>query len=240
MGNSSQARALNIKSYVIAGVAVLTLVCHPMNLSRPLTSVTQRRLFVVDLEGQAGNVKGYFPAVLDAASQSGVDARLVAAVIVVESWNRPAFRRLLEVRVAEMLAVAHAAVGTPKADFSLGPGQMRLTTALWVKAKFRASRRPNHTRLRDDITDIESVAQPRENIRLVAEYIAHLAKRRYGIRGARLTDLSSDQVMIISTEYHIGIRPLNKPPADQYGEIVAELARSDGLAKLLAESNLGH
>jgi hypothetical protein len=184
------------------------------------------------LERQAQATKPYWPFVAEAASESHVDPKIIIALLTVENWNRSPLRRTLKVRAAEISSVVARFSGTNPANVTVGPGQLKLSTALWIRANFRQIPGAKQSLGKSiNISTIEELADPKENIRYMAKYLAHLCVRRYH----QNCDLHSDpeRLKVIATEYHRGMRSLQIEHVDRYGEIVAALAYSQPFEDLL-------
>src|SRR6202023_557691 len=85
LGNRYKGGALTLRTCTVVVGLVLASILHPSDRPRLQSQGEMRRHTIVDLEAQARTFGNYFPTILEAAKQSEVDARVVAAVIVVET-----------------------------------------------------------------------------------------------------------------------------------------------------------
>ncbi len=188
----------------------------------PAPGISTAAHFAGAMEDSAPALSLYTPTILSASEDAGLDPRLLAAILLMEHHGRSGLRQTAELRLAELALFSRNIFGTRMLDLSLGPSQLRISTARWVEDDFGDA-----TDLQDlTLAEMRAIAQPETNISIAAQYLAFLIDRRYPGGLALDSPGGPDRAAVIATEYNIGPRALDQEPVELYGGIAARLVRS--------------
>ncbi len=212
----------------VAGMVFLLVIALP----RASLGSADRFLMARSPKAHAGTLQELRPLILKEAEAAGVDPCLVGAILAVEQQNRKPLRRMLEAVVAKQQFVVSKVLGGDLPDQSLGVGQIRISTALWVNTNFQARASLRDQELLGGLRLIDSLADDRENIRVLAQYARYLQRRRdpHAKRSVHVEDPAS--AAVLATEYHHGLLPLGKVRPKLYGDLVGALVKSKQFTEL--------
>lgn len=223
---------MNRRLYILEVVLAIVLVASCLAESDEVSDAVQRQHLISTLERHAKVLEVHRESILKAAQESAVDPRVLGAIIVVESRNRPAFRRFAEWQLARLSFAASTILHTDAADLSIGICQLKLSTALQTLTSSAEKGDLGSIGLSTGLYFIDSIAHSETNIRLAARHLSFLTTRRYPDGGDLMDETHIGRLTVIATEYHMNAQPLDAKPTDLYGELVAALAHSEALATL--------
>lgn len=155
-----------------------------------------------------------------AAHENGVKPTLVLSVLLVEGYFRPRWLQRAEYSLWVTIDDIFSVLGIRPPDSSLGPAQIRLSTAAWIAGLGSCSplkRDAHRPRLLAQLLMSPDVAA-----RVAAHYLAVLERAGSG----RPSQTRHTTLAIVASRYRGGV-PWSRPVPSRYGVLVSAVAATE-------------
>lgn len=166
-----------------------------------------------------------------ASREVAIPRRLLCAIALLEGYKRPALYQRTEVEICRVLMSGRFLGIRWWPDLSLGPLQMKLSTALWVRSGFREPVPLIGERMSSILAMVRDLEDRDTAMRYASRYLKHLSypdeTSRSGSPSPAPSGSSDVTIARVASRYGGGI-PTGSLGVTPYGRVVEGIARKLG------------